>query len=162
MAYSRWVVNASPLILLGKIGQIGLLSALAGRIAVPQAVAEEVGAGYDGRTTLQAIANDSVFILVENEAPNPEIISWDLGAGETQVIVNARIYGADRVVIDDLEARRCAQAMGLKTIGTLGLVGRAKALGLIDRAGPVVRRLRETGLYASDDLIQRLLREVGE
>ena len=72
MADSRWVVNASPLILLGKIGQIGLLSALAGRIAVPQAVAEEIG------------------------------------------------------------------------------------------AGPLVRRLRETGLYASDDLIQRLLREVGE
>ena len=106
--------------------------------------------------------NDPVFILVENEAPSPEIISWDLGAGETQVIVNARLQGADRVVIDDLEARRCAQAMGLKTIGTLGLVGRAKALGLIDRAAPVVRRLRASGLYASDDLIQRLLREVGE
>ncbi len=29
MAFSRWVVNASPLILLGKTGQIGLLSALA-------------------------------------------------------------------------------------------------------------------------------------
>ena len=48
MADSRWVVNASPLILLGKIGQIGLLSALAARIAVPQAVAEAVGAGDDG------------------------------------------------------------------------------------------------------------------
>jgi predicted nucleic acid-binding protein len=81
MAFSRWIVNASPFILLGKTGQIGLLSALAVRIAVPQAVAEEVGAGNDGRTTLQAIVNDSVFILVENEAPNPEIISWDLGAG---------------------------------------------------------------------------------
>jgi hypothetical protein len=52
--------------------------------------------------------------------------------------------------------------VGLKIIGTLGLVGRAKALGLIDRAAPVVRRLRASGLYASDDLIQRLLREVGE
>jgi predicted nucleic acid-binding protein len=37
MADSRWVVNASPLILLGKTGQIGLLSALASRIAVPRA-----------------------------------------------------------------------------------------------------------------------------
>jgi hypothetical protein len=38
----------------------------------------------------------------------------------------------------------------------------AKAAGLIDRAGPVVQRLRQTGLYASDDIAQRLLREVGE
>ncbi len=67
-----------------------------------------------------------------------------------------------RVVIDDLEARRCAKVMGLKLIGTLGIVGRAKAMGLIDQAEPVVRRLRETGLYASDELVRRLLREVGE
>jgi len=52
MAFSRWVVKASPPLLLGKIGSIGLLSALAGRIAFPQAVAKEVGAGDDGRTTL--------------------------------------------------------------------------------------------------------------
>jgi predicted nucleic acid-binding protein len=129
---------------------------------IPLAVAEEVGAGPDGKATLQLIAVDPVFVIAENEVPTLEIMSWDLGAGETQVILNARIHGADRVVIDDLAARRCAQAMGLKIIGTLGLVGRAKVMGLIDRAAPLVRRLRESGLYASDELIERLLREVGE
>jgi predicted nucleic acid-binding protein len=69
---------------------------------------------------------------------------------------------AARVVIDDLEARRCANAMGLTVIGTLGIVGRAKVRGLIDRAEPVIRRLRETGLYVSDDLVRKLLLEVGE
>ncbi|MGB4333617.1 MAG: DUF3368 domain-containing protein [Chromatiaceae bacterium] len=162
MAPSRWVVNASPLILLGKAGQLGLLSALTRQIAIPLAVAEEVGARPDGKATLQVIAINPVFVIAKNEVPTPEIMSWDLGAGETQVILNARIHGADRVVIDDLAARRCAQAMGLKIIGTLGLVGRAKVMGLIDRAAPLVRRLRESGLYASDELIERLLREVGE
>lgn len=52
--------------------------------------------------------------------------------------------------------------MGLAIIGTLGIVGRAKAHGLIERAGPVVQRLRESGLYVSDELVKRLLREVGE
>ena len=52
--------------------------------------------------------------------------------------------------------------MGLEVIGTLGIVGRAKAMGLIDRAEPVIKLLRETGLYTSDELMQRLLREVGE
>ena len=47
-------------------------------------------------------------------------------------------------------------------IGTLGIVARARVMGLIDRAESVIRRLRETGLYASDDVIARLLREVGE
>jgi hypothetical protein len=96
MAPSRWVVNASPLILLGKTGQLGLLGALTNQIAIPVAVAEEVGARPDGKATLQAIAVDSVFVIAKNEVPTPEIMSWDLGAGETQVILSARVHGADR------------------------------------------------------------------
>ena len=162
MAPRRWVVNASPLILLGKIGHVGLLGALADQVAVPRAVADEVGAKPDGGATLQAISDAPSFLIVENEAATPEILSWDLGAGETQVLAHALAHKEERVVIDDLEARRCAQAMGLGIIGTLGIVGRTRAMGLIGQAEPVVRCLREFGLYASDELVRRLLKEVGE
>ncbi|MCB2262430.1 MAG: hypothetical protein LGR52_05750 [Candidatus Thiosymbion ectosymbiont of Robbea hypermnestra] len=40
----HWVVNASPLILLGKTGYLGLLGALADQVAIPRAVTGEVGA----------------------------------------------------------------------------------------------------------------------
>lgn len=162
MASSRWVVNASPLILLGKVEQIQLLGHLAETLVVPKAVVREVTAKPDGERTIQTLANLDSAIIVNDEVPAANILSWDLGPGETQVISHAVLHGADRVVIDDLEARRCAKAMRLAIIGTLGIVGRAKAAGLIDRAGPVVQRLRETGLYASDDIVQQLLREVGE
>ena len=162
MAHKRWVVNASPLILLGKTGHLGLLGALTDQIAVPRAVADEVGAKPDGDAALQEISATFSFVIVENEAATPEILSWDLGAGETQVLAHAFAHKAERVVIDDLEARRCAKAMGLGIIGTLGIVGRAKAMGFIDQAEPVVKRLRETGLYVSDELVRQLLKEVGE
>ena len=162
MAPRRWVVNASPLILLGKTNHLGLLGALADQVVVPKAVVDEVGTKPDGKTLLQVIAEDPAYTVVANEVAPLEILSWDLGAGETQVIANAQSHGAERVVIDDLEGRRCAKAMGLTVIGTLGIVGRAKAMGLIDQAKPVVRRLRETGPYASDELVRRLLKEVGE
>ena len=162
MAPKRWVVNASPLILLGKTDNLGLLSALAGRIVVPRAVVQEVGVKPEGSAVLQWITREPACAVVDDQPPSPEILSWDLGAGETQVIAQAQSHGADHVVIDDLAARRCAKAMGLRVIGTLGIVGRAKAAGLIDRAEPAIRRLREAGLYASDELVQRLLREVGE
>ncbi|MGB4947868.1 MAG: DUF3368 domain-containing protein, partial [Candidatus Competibacter denitrificans] len=61
-----------------------------------------------------------------------------------------------------LEARRCAAAMGIKTIGTLGLVARAKYHGRIEQAAPVLMRLRKTGLYVSNEVIARILQEVGE
>jgi len=162
MAPDRWVVNASPLILLGKVEQIPLLGALAGEIAVPRAVIREVGAKPDGKRTVQALSALESAIVVDDEVPPANILSWDLGPGETQVIRHAVMHSAARVVIDDLEARRCAKAMGPAIIGTLGIVGRAKVCGLIGQAEPVIRRLRETGLYVSDDLVQKLLREVGE
>ena len=162
MAHRCWVVNASPLILLGKSEQLGLLGALAERIAIPRAVVREVGAKPDGDGILQAVNTSASFVIVDDEVPPPEILSWDLGAGETQVLAHAVAHGHERVVLDDLEARRCAQSMGLAIIGTLGIVGRAKAMGAIHRAAPAIQRLREAGLYVSDELVARLLREVGE
>ncbi len=162
MAPSCWVVNASPLILLGKIDQIALLGAMAREIVVPRAVIREISAKPDGERTVQTLMALESAIVVDDEVPPANILSWDLGPGETQVISHAVMHSADRVVIDDLEARRCAKAMGLTIIGTLGIVGRAKAQGLIERAGPVVQRLRETGLYASDEIVQKLLQEVDE
>ena len=42
----RWVINASPLIVFGKIGQLDLFIRLAEEIVVPQAVADEIAAGH--------------------------------------------------------------------------------------------------------------------
>jgi hypothetical protein len=81
--------------------------------------------------------------------------------GDTQVITHALVHGADRVVIDDLEVRRCAKAMGLRIIGTLCVVGRAKAMDKIAQAAPVIAHRRRTRLYVSDDLVQHLPRQVG-
>jgi len=129
MAHSRCIINASPLILLGKTEQLGLLVALADQIAVPRAVVAEVGAKADGDRILQTVRTSASFVIVDDETPPVDILGWDLGAGETQVITGAIVHAADRVVIDELEARRCAKAMGLAVIGTLGVVGRAKAFG---------------------------------
>ncbi|WP_133513144.1 DUF3368 domain-containing protein [Candidatus Thiosymbion oneisti] len=160
MASRRWVVNASPLILLGKTDNLHLLAALADVVTIPRAVAKEVGNKPDGEAMLQALAANPTFVRADDEPVSPEIFDWDLGEGETQVIANARCHGADRVVIDDLKARRCAKTMGLRVIGTLGIVGRAKASGLIERVEPTIKHLRETGLYVSEELVRLILREV--
>lgn len=163
MGPNRWVVNASPLILLGKPGYLALLAAMVDNCVVPQAVATEVGAKPDGSAILVELNRHPTFSVTALESAPAEILAWDLlGMGETQVITYALNHGADRVVIDDLVARRCAQAMGLKVIGTLGVVGRAKAKGQIPLAAPIIEHLRRTGLYALDELVQRLLREVGK
>lgn len=53
-----WVVNASPLIVFGKIGQLDLLTRLAREVVVPQVVATEIIAGPE---------NDVARLAVEAE-----------------------------------------------------------------------------------------------
>ncbi|AUB85671.1 hypothetical protein [Candidatus Thiodictyon syntrophicum] len=108
MGSNSWVVNASPLILLGKTQHLDLLAALAGVVVVPQAVATEVGAKADGGAILAELTGNSASRFAAFEPAPPEALAWDLGPGETQVVSYALRHRADRVVLDDLEARRCA------------------------------------------------------
>jgi len=158
----RWVVNASPLILLGKIGHIALLSELSDQVIIPEAVVREIGAKPDGQGTLATIASLS-NMRVEAEIPvSSDLATWGLGRGESQVLALAKATPGCRAVLDDLEARRCAQSMGVPLIGTLGVVLRAKRRGVIPAARPVIEHLLRVGLYASDALIERALAHLGE
>ncbi len=101
MATERWVANASPLILLGNTDNLDLLAALAEAVVVPRSVADEVGAKPDGTRLLAILVRHPRYVVVPDEAVPPELLAWDLGAGESQVIAHARRHGADRVVLDD-------------------------------------------------------------
>lgn len=162
MATRQWIVNASPLILLGKVGRLNLLVALADELIVPRAVLREVQARKNETAITEHLKQEQRFHIAEDTAVPPLLLAWDLGAGETQVIALALKSNRKRVVLDDLEARRCARAMDLPLIGTLGVVTRAKRLGIIERARPVIQQLRQVGLYMTDELVEGMLSEVGE
>ena len=66
------------------------------------------------------------------------------------------------MVLDDLEARRCADSLNIRVIGSLGVVVMAKQKGLITEAKPVIERLRRVGLYLDDGLVAKALEMVGE
>jgi len=151
----RWIVNASPLIFLAKVGALDLLKQ-ADEVVTPVSVRLEVAAGGSGPIELPR------WLIVWDDLPLPmEIAGWDLGAGESQVLAHALASG-DEAVLDDLQGRRCARALGAATTGTLGVILRAKRQGIIPAARPLVEELLTKGLYLSRDLAARTLREVDE
>jgi predicted nucleic acid-binding protein len=85
-----------------------------------------------------------------------------LGDGESSVLAWAYQYPGTEVIVDDLAARRCAAALGLPVRGTLGLVLIAKQRGAITAARPVLERLRQSGMYLSDSVLNQALALVGE
>jgi predicted nucleic acid-binding protein len=140
-----------------------LLSELSDELIVPDVVVREVGAKPEGERVLTEVAALS-GVRIESEIPvSSELAAWNLGRGESQVLALAEADARScRAVLDDLEARRCAQSLGLPLIGTLGVVLRAKRKGVLEAARPVIEHLLRVGLYASDQLIEKALSHLGE
>lgn len=152
---SRWVVNASPLIVLSKVNQQSLLTKLAEEWVVPQAVVREIEAGPSDDPARNYLSSHAVNIV--DPKLNTDVLAWDLGEGETAVLSYALSQSGWRVVIDDGAARRCARTFGLSMIGTLGIIIRASQLKVIPAAVPILHDLRAAGLRLDDPLIRTAL-----
>ena len=157
----HWVVNASPLIVLSKIGKAALLTQLADQVVVPQAVAAEILAGPVDDPARQLISQGD--FRLQEVAPHAEILTWDLGAGETAVLSYALAVAGWTAVLDDGAARRCARIFKLPCKGTLALVLLARKRQLIPSASSVLRDLLAVGFRLDDAVIREALyRTVGE
>jgi uncharacterized protein len=59
-------------------------------------------------------------------------------------------------------ARRIARLQSLQFTGTIGVLVRAKQVGLLSAISPVISALREAGLWLSDELVNEVLIQAGE
>jgi len=102
--------------------------------------------------------------LIPTEAPAvpPIIQAWDLGPGESSVLAYAYVNAGSIAIIDDLAARRCAEALRIPLRGTLGLVLIAKKRGVLPAARPVLLKLKQSGMYLSDQVLDQVLALIGE
>ena len=74
--------------------------------------------------------------------------------GEASAIVLAKHLKADPLLIDDQDARACAESEGLRTTGLPGVLCDAAELGLLD-IEIVFARLQETSFRAPSSLYDR-------
>jgi predicted nucleic acid-binding protein len=158
----RPAVNASPLIFLAKSGLLELLRLAGDEIIVPLSVASEIEQRGAADITAQAIKKTSWLVVTETP-PTPTLIqAWDLGEGESSVLSWAYAHPGAEAIIDDLAGRRCAAALGIPVRGTLGLVLVAKQRGLIPIARPILEKLRQSGMYLSDRVLDQALALINE
>ena len=147
----RLVFNASPIICLAKAGLLEVTLSLARDYLVPREVFDEIFACDDAADpALRWLQTASGASCIRDAGPiSPFIQAWDLGTGESAVIALAATSPGTAAVLDDLAARRCAAALGLPVIGTLGLLLKAKQSGKLPSVRQAVKAVQDAGLFVS-------------
>ena len=158
MSDRKWVVDASPVILLGDIGQLPLLEVLCEALVVPEAVANEIYAGPREDAAQRWLKGAGVSYIQIQAHINPIVAAWDLGAGESAVLTWARQYQGYEAILDDRAARNCAMTLHIPVRGTLGVILLAKREGLIAQARPLFDLLIKAGLHITPQVLHAALR----
>ncbi len=86
----------------------------------------------------------------------------DLDAGEAEAIILATEINADLIILDEKLGRFHAKHADLKVTGTIGILIKAKAEGLIKELKPLLDELTEKDVWISEKLKSEILKRVGE
>jgi hypothetical protein len=151
------VVDTTPIIALALLGKLDLLPQLYDQVITPSAVRTEVLAGGPAGTGSAELQGATWLRVVSLQDPRRADLLADLDRGEAEVIALALEMNAGLVVIDERLARRHAKRLGLRLTGTLGVLLKAKQLGLIDTIAPLIEQLRSGGIRLSDDVVATVL-----
>ncbi|MBD3159846.1 MAG: DUF3368 domain-containing protein [Candidatus Lokiarchaeota archaeon] len=163
------VVNASPLIYLGKAGLLNLLQVLFDDAVVSRQVEQEVlDSSYSEYVSLKS-AFDDWLNITETELTDEfqKLSNFGLHIGEVHTLALALQLRKQKkesvVVIDDLAARDVARTLDLAVTGTIGIILQARKQGRIStkKALSTVEFLvQETTFRMSTKLYSQVLSEI--
>ena len=158
------VSNTTPLIGLAIIGEFELLRQMFKEIHIAHAVFEEVvtsGKDTEGAKTHVANANWIKTIAVTDHLA-VDVLLDELDRGEAETIVLAHELKADWGLMDERKGRRKLTSLNIPKIGTIGILLKAKDLGLISMIQPKLEELHAKGFSLSPGVIQQVLHLAGE
>lgn len=154
------VSNTTPLIGLASVQKFDLLPQLFSTIHIPQAVYDEA---YSTSGVKHPIPSaDCIKVVSVKDRLAVEVLLDELDLGEAETIVLARELNADWVLMDERKGRRKLGQLGVKKIGTLGILLKAKQLGLLLTIRPVIETLHQQGFSLSQSVIDAVLEQAGE
>ena len=151
--------NTTPLFAFAALGRFDLLHQIHGELNIVEAVVRECRAG--GPVTVPVLDTlPWIHIIPAPATPDPRFFMLD--AGERDTLSSALQLKAELVLIDERLGRNIAEYHGLRVVGALGTLLKARKMGLIAAFFPVVRKLQNAGFWYHEPLVRRLADLVGE
>ncbi len=157
------ISDAGPVIALSRIGLLAVLPQSFTKILITETVRDELlNAGdFVGQNDIQQALES--WLQVEKVQPQQlALANASLDPGERSSIALCLQLPGSLLIVDDLQGRREAQALGLDFTGLVGVLLRAHQRGLLPQLQPAFKSLKEQNYFLSDKLIERVLRQTGE
>jgi predicted nucleic acid-binding protein len=160
------LTNASPLIVLSRIGGLHWLDSLFGPVHVPLAVRKEVLTGKDkaGEPLIRAAIQSKSLVVLRKDWKLPQFPY--LGEGEAACIRAAvnlpRPSGSILILMDERAGRAVAMEQGFKVAGTAAVIAMAKRQKLIPSAAAIFEQLLQMDFRLSAEVIRAALDAAGE
>jgi predicted nucleic acid-binding protein len=158
------VSNTSPLTNLAAIGLFDLLHRVYGELHIAEGVLQELnahGRRWPGRDEVEGVG-----WVMRHDVKDRALVTAlrrDVDLGEAESVALSLELAADLVLLDEREGRHAAERLGLKVVGTAGVLLEAKAAGAISSVQPHLDALRHTaGFYLSDPVYRQVLVLAGE
>jgi predicted nucleic acid-binding protein len=142
------ISDTSVLILFHKIDELSLLQKIYGELVTTPEVAEEFGEKLP----------DWIGVKRASDSKYQTFLETQIDRGEASAIALATDYKDILLLLDDLKARKLAVKMNFKISGTLGVIHKAKQLGLIDKVKPVIKKILNTNFRIADNIVKEILR----
>ena len=156
------ISDTTPLISFLKIKRLDLLKTLFEIVQIPKSVFAELTENIKYRDEAEIIKN-SIFIHVIDDIDENYVSllrrSAGLDLGESEAIYLADSKKADLLLMDEARGREVAIRMGIKIMGTIGILGLAYEVSLISKEEikQAIDILRDSGRHISERLYEQLL-----
>ena len=155
------VSDTSPVTNLIRVDHLFILQVLFKKLVIPEAVYEELCE----IPVQQKIISEQNWITV-TPVTNLALVAkleHQLDKGEAESIALAMQLQADYLLIDEIRGRHIAEEMGLKIVGLLGILVKAKQENSVMLVRPLLERLiKEAGFRIHISLYDRVLEMAGE
>ena len=141
------ISDTSCLILFHKIGEFDLLKKVYVDISTTPEVAEEFVELLPKWIKIESVKDKKYQSFLETQV--------DLG--EASAIALAKEMDEPLLLLDDLKARKLVKKLNLNFTGSLGVINKAKQIGVIDEIKPILNKILSTDFRISKQIIHELL-----
>jgi predicted nucleic acid-binding protein len=150
--FNTIISDTSCLIILSNIGEIEILRSVFGSIVTTSEVADEFG----------QVLPEWIEIRSATDLYRQRILELQIDKGEASAIALAIEIPEAVLILDDYKARKIAESLGLEFVGTIGIIIKAKKLGIIKSIKPILNKIRQTNFRFSPELEKFALDAAGE